>query len=118
YVEGAWKALGEGQSPKHAYGKLLRQIDARTGVLTGDGSRVQNVLGLLSEDDCVLPAATVRGAVLKAKDAEGAYVSALQRNRSDVHVYTREAERRNAEDDVDGAVRALSGVIEEYPARG
>lgn len=118
YVDGAWVALAKELSLKHGLGKLLRQIDSRTNVLAGDDSPVRKILALLSEEDCALPVATVNGKIVKQKDANKDYLAGLRGDRRLIDVYTKEAERRHSEEDVDGAVRALSGVMEEYAGRG
>ena len=41
-----------------------------------------------------------------------------KRDRRNVSVYLKEAQRRSDADDVDGAVCVLSSIIEEYPSRG
>ena len=37
YLDAAWETLGKDVSLKQAFGRLLTQIDGRTGVLAGDG---------------------------------------------------------------------------------
>jgi hypothetical protein len=60
----------------------------------------------------------VRGEILHRRDVPPNYVLSRDKSREDVTTYLAEATRRVNQDDVDGAVRALSSVIEVYPARG
>jgi hypothetical protein len=52
------------------------------------------------------------------KDAAPEYLEGRKRERRDVAVYLAEARRRADKGDVDGAVCALSSVVEEHPGRG
>src|SRR5262249_33401575 len=70
----------------------------------------------LSEDDCALPSATLAGSLLKRAKADKDYLTAIARNRRDVHAYLKESQRRSRNDKA-GAVRALSSIVEEYPGR-
>jgi hypothetical protein len=120
YLDDAWVTLAKDTSSKQAVGKLLFQIDGRTKVLSGaGGDQVKRLLGLLSEADCVLPEAiVVPGAILLAKDANKTYLQDRDKDRRAVGPYLTESQRRASADDIDGAVRVLSSVIEEHPSRG
>jgi hypothetical protein len=119
YLDQAWGLRGKETSGKQVYSRLLELIDGRTQVLSGpDGKHVRALLGLLGDEDFELSPAPVRGALLKKEFANKAYLSARRKDRRSVHPYLDEANRRAAGGDVNGAVRVLSGVVEEYPARG
>ena len=119
YLDDAWLSLAKDTSAKQAIGKLLFQIDGKTKVLSGDGgAQVKRLLGLLAETDCVLPEATVPGAILLTKDADKTYLQDRDKDRRAVGPYLVECQRRASADDIDGAVRVLSSVIEEHPSRG
>jgi hypothetical protein len=79
---------------------------------------VKELLGLLSEDDCRLPAGVIRGAILRDKDVDRTYLDERAKDRRAVGLYLKESQRRFGNNDIDGAVRVLSSIIEEYPGRG
>jgi hypothetical protein len=119
FLDDAWYLLAKESSLRQAFGRLLFQIDARTKVLSGSGSdNVKKMLALLAEEDCVLPDAPALAALLLARDADKSYLEARQKDRRAVHAYLDECQRRFSENDVDGAVRVLSSIIEEHPSRG
>jgi hypothetical protein len=72
----------------------------------------------LTEQDFELSASNVRGEPLHKKDVPSSYLKALNKPDRDVECFLTEAERRSSAKDANGAVRALSGVIEQYPTRG
>ncbi|MFO0880562.1 MAG: hypothetical protein U0840_24715 [Gemmataceae bacterium] len=118
WLNDAWAHLAKEPSIKQAFGRLLFQIDGATKVLTGSSGQVKTMLDLLSEADCTLPVAELRGAIVAEKDAHRPYLEARQMDRRAVAVYLEESQRRQGEADLDGAVRVLSTVIEEHPGRG
>jgi hypothetical protein len=118
YIEDAWKLMAKEPSIKQAFGRLLFQIDSRTKVLTAGDGHVKKVLELLSEEDCTLPAAEVKGAILRDKDVDKNYLHNRQKDRRAVAAYVEECQRRQGDGDLDGAVRVLSSVVEEHAGRG
>jgi hypothetical protein len=119
FLSQAWEQLGKEHSRKKALGRLLYLIDPRTKVLTGpQGKHVSELLGLLSEEDCNLPVAPLEGAIRKEKDAPAAYLAGLKKDRRALKHYIDEAHRRKNDKDADGAVVALSGILEEHAGRG
>ncbi len=119
YLDNTWSSLGKESSTRQLFSKLLAQVNKRTGVLAGQGGEaVRQLLELLEEEDCALPTATVEGAILKEKDVPEAYLTARKRDRRSVHPYLQESQRRFSDNDVAGAIRVLSSIIEEHPARG
>jgi hypothetical protein len=79
---------------------------------------VKKLLGLLGEEDCLLPQGAVAGALLREKEANAEYLQARSKDRRAVHSYLQECQRRYNDGDSDGAVRVLSSIIEEHPGRG
>jgi hypothetical protein len=119
YLEEAWSEAAAGRSLKQAYARLLYVIDKQTKVLTGtENADLKKMLDLLTEEDCALPVAPVKGAVLTKKDANADYLAARAKDRRAPHPYIDEAQRRYNDGDVDGAVRVLSTIIEENAGRG
>lgn len=105
-------------SRKQALGRLLTLIDPKTKVLSGPtGEHVRKILEMLSEEDCALPMDALTGAIRKEKDA-AAFVAAREKGRRALRTYIDEAARRKKDKDADGAVVALSGILEEHAGRG
>lgn len=118
WLEDSWVNLGKEPSIKHAFGRLLFQIDSRTKVLSAADGQVKTMLELLSEEDCALPRAEVKGALLRDKDVDKNYLHNRNQDRKAITPYVEEAQRRHGEGDADGAVRVLSSIIEEHAGRG
>jgi hypothetical protein len=118
WLEDSWAELGNEPKVKHALGRLLHQIDGRTKVWSAEGGRVKDLLGLLSEEDCALPRAEVKGTILREKDADKNYLHSRAKDRRAIGPYLEECQRRHGEGDADGAVRVLSSILEEHAGRG
>jgi hypothetical protein len=119
FVNDEWAALGRAVPPRQAFRRLLARVEGRVQLLQGEnGAHVRKLLDLLTDDDFDLPASAVRGALVRRTDVPAEYLSARDKDPRDVGPYIQEAKRRAAADDVDGAVRVLSTVIEEHPTRG
>jgi hypothetical protein len=120
FVADMWTRLGKGTPAGEAFQRFLGQIDKRVNLLNGpSGAHVRQMLSVLKEEDFELPIEFVRGGLLYQKDV-AAYLGerSTEQGRRDVGVYLKEARRRSDAGDVDGAVRVLSSIIEEYPGRG
>jgi len=119
FLEEMWKKLGVAATPKAAFQRFLAQIEPRVKLLSrAQGQHVQKLLALLDEVDFQLPEAVVAGALVYRKDVRPFYLSERAKDRRNVGVYLAEARRRADRNDVDGALRVLSSIIEEYPTRG
>jgi hypothetical protein len=119
FVDGQWAVLGQTVPPRQAFRRLLARVDRRVPLLEGEtGAHVRKLLDLLTDDDYDLPSSPVAGALVRRSDLPAEYLSARDKDPRDVAPYIREAKRRAAAGDVDGAVRVLSSVIEEHPTRG
>lgn len=119
YLEEAWSEAAAARSLKPLYGRLLYVIDARTKVLSGkDSDHLRKLLGLLNDEDCELPVSPVKGEVLTKKTANSTYLTARATDRRAPDAYLEEAQRRYNAGDLDGAVRALSTIVEENAGRG
>jgi hypothetical protein len=117
FLDGFWTGPGE-VTPRHELDRLLRRVDRRVPLLHGPGSEyVGKLLNLLRDEDVRLPQGYVRGVLARERDVEPDYLARRKHDRSDVDVYLAEARRRAAAEDADGAVRVLSGIIEEHPGR-
>jgi hypothetical protein len=119
FLDQAWAGLGRMVSTRAAFVNFLTNVDARVKLLTGEnGAHVSKLLSLLGDSDFDLPWPIVAGALLHKGDVPPDYLAARDRDRREVTTYLNEARRRATAKDTDGAVRALSSVIEEHPARG
>ncbi len=119
FIAKAWAELGKDASPRQLLERFLKGAGKRVNLLEGpNGPHVQRMLELLKDEDFELPNKPVRGEILHRRDVPPSYYIERERDRQNVTTYLSEAARRIDRDDVDGAVRALSSVIEVYPARG
>jgi hypothetical protein len=113
-----WDSLGKPISAREAYLDFLVRMEARTHLLTGaDGDAVRKLLGLLTDKDFEVPADVVRGAILHQRDVPPTYLAAREHDRRDVAPFLTESHRRASRGDADGAVRALSSIVEEHQGR-
>jgi von Willebrand factor type A domain len=119
YLADVWKQLGKKRSDKDDFSRLLFKLDARMKILAGPGGEaLKGLMALLEESDCGLPQGTLSGVILSEKEANADYLKARKEDRRNVHAYLTECQRRANDNDVDGAVRVLSSVIEEHSGRG
>jgi hypothetical protein len=119
FLQATWRALGKPASARDIFERALALLDARCKIRGGDtGKYLTALLALLRDNDFELPPAPLGGAILSGKDVPRVYQAALQDAQPDVAAFLVEAQRRRAAGDRDGAVRALSSVVEEYPGRG
>ncbi len=118
FISDMWNQLGKRMPAAKAFERFLNQVDKRVNLLNGpESAHIKQLLAALTEEDYDLPAGSIRGGLVYQKNAAG-YVEDRERDRRNVGVYLAEARRRAEADDVDGAVRVLSSIIEEYPSRG
>jgi hypothetical protein len=119
YVESAWDQRGKEVGGRQELERFLGRVDRRFPLLRqAAGGHVRKLLDLLREEDLALPEGELRGMLRHEKDAAPEYLTGRKRDCRDVAVYLAEARRRADKGDVDGAVCALSSVVEEYPGRG
>jgi hypothetical protein len=119
WLDDMWKGLGNVLSAKAAFTNFLNRIEPRVKLLSGaQGDHVKKLLALLGDADCELPATASNGAIVRKKDMPAEYLAARDVDPQNVSIYLEEARRRAAKQDIDGAVRVLSTVIEEHPGRG
>jgi tetratricopeptide (TPR) repeat protein len=118
FLRETWSQLGKRVPAAKAFERFLNQVDKRANLLNGpESTHVKQLLAALTEEDFELPSGSVRGGLVHQKDVVG-YLEDRERDRRNVGVYLTEARRRAESGDVDGAVRVLSSIIEEYPSRG
>src|SRR5205085_10810630 len=97
--------------------RFLRRVTPRVHLLDGPHSaHVVKLLELLGDKDFELPSGGISGALVHKADVPDGYLKGLAER--DVSAFLSECSRRLGAKDRQGAVRALSSVIEEYPARG
>jgi hypothetical protein len=119
FLDRMWKDLTRTVSPREAFLRFLDRIEGRANVLPGDTRlQVRKLVGLMSEKDFDVPAQPLTGALLHKSDVPPEYLAARDAHRRDVTTYLTETRRRAIAGDVDGAVRVLSSVVEEFPSRG
>lgn len=128
FISEAWRQLGKRVPATKAFERFLNQVDRRVNLLNGpEGAHVKQMLAVLTEEDFQLPSSSIRGELLRRNQPADAgrspsvvagYLEDRGRDRRNVGVYLKEARRRAEADDVDGAVRVLSSIIEEHPSRG
>jgi tetratricopeptide (TPR) repeat protein len=118
FLARTWAQLGKALPARQVFDRFLTQVDRRVNLLGGaNGTHVKQMLALLEESDFELPGSVIQGGLLGKKKV-AAYLDEREKDRRNVRVYLAEARRRAEEGDVDSAVRVLSSIIEEYPARG
>jgi hypothetical protein len=119
WLEETWKGFGKVLSARQSFKQFLDRIEARVKLMSGpQGDHVKNLLALMSDAEYEMPSASVNGKILRETDVPLGYLVMRESDPQNVHTYLEEAKRRAAKQDVDGAVRVLSSVIEEHPSRG
>jgi tetratricopeptide (TPR) repeat protein len=118
FIETLWQQLGRVVSAQEAFMRFLAKIEPQVHLRSGEAGRhIQELLKLLRDADYELPESTVRGALVEKADVPPTYLSEREKDQRNAAVYLNEAKRRAAANDPDGAVRVLSSIVEEYPAR-
>jgi hypothetical protein len=118
FLDNLWKDAGKVLSSRESFERFLEQIQARVKLFDGaDGKHVKKLLAALSDADFELPPQAGGGAIWKRKDVPAEYMDARKHDPRNVATYVAEAKRRAGEQDVDGAVRVLSSIVEQYPGR-
>jgi hypothetical protein len=114
-----WANLARDVSPRQLLTNFLDRIESRVNVRQGaNGEHVRKLLELLSDSDFAIPTISREATLRYSRDVPAAYRDGVTADRRDVHPYLTEARRRADVGDVAGAVRVLSSIIEELPARG
>ena len=114
FIHEMWRKFGGELSPRDTFLQLLEQPGLRARLSNDEAKKLALSL---TDKDFQLPDSTIRGALLKKTDVSPTYLSQRDKDRRDVAVYLTEAKRRADQGDTAGAIRVLSSVIEEYPAR-
>jgi hypothetical protein len=119
FVEEAWRSIARGLTPREGWEVFLDRVAPRVGLRGGPGKHVIRLLERLDNPDCELPEGRLEGKILRKADVPAAYLEARvqDRERRPPDPYLDEARRRSDRQDVAGAVRALSCVVEEHPGR-
>jgi hypothetical protein len=116
FLDGAW--LAKVVSAREAFERFLAKATNRERFLDlASSSQIKNLMSALSDKDFETPDNSVKGAVLRNSDVPATYLAARDKDRRQVATYITESRRRADINDVDGAVRVLSSVVEEYPTR-
>jgi tetratricopeptide (TPR) repeat protein len=119
YLDNAWKSMAKALSARDTFMNFLGKVEPRVKVLGGEQKDyVKKLLDLLKDADFELPETTLEGKLVAKADVPAGYLTKRAADVRDANVYLMEARRRSDSDDPAGAVRALSSLIELYPARG
>jgi hypothetical protein len=119
FLESMWTNLGKVISAREEFERFLAHVERQGKILGGaSGKPVRALLGLLGDKDFELPEARLHGTSTPRSKASKRYLAARDKAPRDPAIYLAEMQRRVKAGDVDGAVRVLSSIIEEYPSRG
>jgi von Willebrand factor type A domain len=118
FIEQAWRQIGKAVGGKEAFTRLLSKFEPQLGLWSSaSADRVRRLLAQLTDADFELPESTLTGAILEKKDVPPSYLSEREKDPRNVGTYLTEARRRSNGHDAPGAVRVLSSIVEEFPAR-
>ena len=118
FLDDAWKQMARVISPKEAFVRFLQRVDGRVKLLNGAHvAHFKKMLDAQQDADFELPESVVVGMTRKA-DVPPQFLAVRDANRRNADNYLVESRRRANRNDVDGAVRVLSSVVEENPTRG
>jgi tetratricopeptide (TPR) repeat protein len=118
FIETLWRQLGGLASARESFLRFLARVEPRVQFKNGDPwHRIQRLLDLLKEDDFQLPESKIEGRLVRKADVSSTYLLERERDQTMISVYAAEARRRAEAKDADGAMRVLSSIVEEYPAR-
>jgi hypothetical protein len=115
FLDSAWAAMGKVVGAHASFVQFLDRIESRVNVRKDPG--VAKLLTLAKDKDFELACPSLEGCIVRAKDVPAAYLEGMQRDPSEVGTYLTECRRRADKGDVNGAVCALSSVIEEHQGR-
>jgi tetratricopeptide (TPR) repeat protein len=119
FLDKMWESLAQVVSARESFLRFLDRVEERGNLLTGDARlRVRKLVSLMTDKEFEVPTASLAGAILHRRDVPPEYLNGRDTDRRDANTYLVEARRRASDGDVDGAVRVLSSICEEYPARG
>jgi len=119
FLDEAWRNLAQVLSSRAAFARFLDRIETRVNLQHGpNGAYVTKLLALLKDDDYELPVTEIAGKLLHKAEVPAAYLAKRDADIREAGAYLTEARRRSDTGDASGAVRALSSIIELYPARG
>jgi hypothetical protein len=119
FLSNAWKSAGCELTPRAEFEHFLSRVGPHVHLADGpDHAHLDKLLTTLSDRDFELPWATINGALLRKRAVPQQYLTALGDRDRPVSPFLDEAQRRLEAEDTDGALRALSSVIELYPTRG
>jgi hypothetical protein len=118
FLETMWSNLGKVITAREEFERFLARVERQGKILGGGGKPVRALLRLLGDKDFELPEAQLRGMLSSRSKVSRTYLAARDKAPRDPAIYLAEMQRRVAAGDMDGAVRVLSSIIEEYPARG
>lgn len=118
FLNDAWRALGAPVTPKVAFERFFTKVEPRVKLFAGEnGPHVKKLLSLLKDEDFEVNGTSLAHALVYAGSVPADYLKARDKDRRQVDTYLTEARRRADAGDAAGAIRVLSSIIEEYPAR-
>jgi len=119
FLDRMWNSVAGVVSAKQAFMTFLDRIESRPNQLDANTRpQIRKLASLMADKEFDLPANSLQGALLHKPDVPPDYLAKRDANRFDVTTFIAEARRRANAGDVNGAVRVLSSIIEDYPSRG
>jgi tetratricopeptide (TPR) repeat protein len=118
FLHEMWQKLGRVPPARELFERFLARVEPRVKLFGGEqGAHVKKLLALLTDADFELPAASPGGALVYVNEVTPGYFTARHPARRKVENFLAEARLRVNAGDGEGAVRALSNIVEEYPSR-
>jgi tetratricopeptide (TPR) repeat protein len=112
FLDIAWQALGRAITPREAFERFLAKLDARAA-----SPELRTLLGLLGDKDFELPEGDVGGPLMYRRDVPSTYLAERRRDPRSVAPFINESRLLASRDDLPGAVRVLSSIVEQNPGR-
>lgn len=113
-----WREMGKPLTARESLDRFLARIGSRIKLFEGNqGTHVNELLKLLSDNDLSLPEATVRYQPMKLSEVPLAYRMELRQSQRTASSFIKEAMRRLRYRGADVAIQGLSSIVEDHPGR-
>ncbi|MGE3805103.1 MAG: hypothetical protein AB7K24_10565 [Gemmataceae bacterium] len=118
FLADAWREAGQLLTPRQMLERFLARIEPRLKLKESkQADHVKKLLELLTDSDLDIGSEPLDCSLVEYRDLPAAYLKARRAEPRAVQPFLAEAERRLEAGDTGGALRVLSSVIEDYPAR-